>query len=425
MVDLGVLDNVIGVVVVILLLSMIVQSLQSLLKKLSKFKSRQIEKSLQRLFEKTAASAPPGGGATANAVLEHFRDLGRTTAMNKHAVESIAKADLSKVVATIEASSVLPEKAKESIGSFLQTVREAQQALDALVSVPLPADAAASLADLRHKIAPLVAHAAQLIDDAGSLKPQMIARDVLALPDFPSGEALKLVMDLQVKVEQAAAAAKDNDVLQKAAAAAKNLATAVAGLHARLADMTARLRERVDAIEQWYDTVMQGFEERYARHMRTWAFIISLVVAVALDADLSRIYKHMATDDVSKQRVLAEATAIQNRYLGQIEAAKVRNEPQTVQELTERFNDELNEAKASYPALGLELLDLQAWWHWTGPLEKAESIFGWLVMAFLLSLGAPFWHDTLESLFGLKNLLRSKTEMRNVEQRSGEGNPKT
>ncbi|HUP60385.1 MAG TPA: hypothetical protein VNA69_08195 [Thermoanaerobaculia bacterium] len=42
MIDLGVLDNVIGVVVVILLLSMVVQSLQSFARKLSKFKSRQI-----------------------------------------------------------------------------------------------------------------------------------------------------------------------------------------------------------------------------------------------------------------------------------------------------------------------------------------------------------------------------------------------
>ncbi|HEX2123088.1 MAG TPA: hypothetical protein VHL59_15755, partial [Thermoanaerobaculia bacterium] len=121
MIDLGVLDNVIGVVVVVLLLSMVVQSLQGFIKKLLRFKSRQIERSLKLLFEKTAATAPPTGGATAAKVLDHFKDMGRVTAMNTHAVESIAKKDLSKVVATIEASTILPEKSKEAITEFLKS----------------------------------------------------------------------------------------------------------------------------------------------------------------------------------------------------------------------------------------------------------------------------------------------------------------
>jgi len=50
---------------------------------------------------------------------------------------------------------------------------------------------------------------------------------------------------------------------------------------------------------------------------------------------------------------------------------------------------------------------------------------GWLLMAALLSLGAPFWHDTLESLFGLKNLLRKKGDIRNVEGEAGAGQPKS
>ena len=37
-----------------------------------------------------------------------------------------------------------------------------------------------------------------------------------------------------------------------------------------------------------------------------------------------------------------------------------------------------------------------------------ETIFGWAVMTLLLSVGAPFWQDTLESLFGLKNMLRKQ-----------------
>src|SRR5262245_48716068 len=51
MINISALDNIIAVVVVILLLSLIVQSIQSVLKKALKIKSRQIEDSLIDLFE--------------------------------------------------------------------------------------------------------------------------------------------------------------------------------------------------------------------------------------------------------------------------------------------------------------------------------------------------------------------------------------
>ena len=52
-----------------------------------------------------------------------------------------------------------------------------------------------------------------------------------------------------------------------------------------------------------------------------------------------------------------------------------------------------------------------------------DMVFGAVGMALLLSVGAPFWQDTLESLFGLKNLLRKRSDTRNVEEEKG-GQPK-
>jgi hypothetical protein len=37
----------------------------------------------------------------------------------------------------------------------------------------------------------------------------------------------------------------------------------------------------------------------------------------------------------------------------------------------------------------------------------------------LVSAGAPFWEDVLESLFGLKSLVRQKTGTKNVEETQG------
>ena len=421
MLDLGVLDNVIGVIVVILLLSMVVQSVQTFVKKLSNFKSRQIKKSLENLFTQTAASAPPQGAATAQTVLDQFANMGRVTATNKNAVESISKADLTKVVATIEGNAYLPPKAKEALSSLLGTIQEAQSAIDTLANTPMPAEAMAKLAELRAVVAPIIVHAQQVIDKEGKLKAELIANDVSALRDAATNTVLRLATEFQQTIASTAAAAPANAVLQEAAKAASTLANAAAKIQARATEFGARLRERLDAIEAWYDPIMQGFEERYARHMKTWAFIISVVITVMVDANLPRLYKRMATDEVSKNRVLTEATAIQNRYMNQIAQARATNDQPLLQELTKRLNDEIDEATASYPALGLELLDLESFWNRTTALEKVKIVLRWTLMAFLLSLGAPFWHDILQSLFGLKNFLRTKTETKNVEEGSGAG----
>jgi hypothetical protein len=62
------------------------------------------------------------------------------------------------------------------------------------------------------------------------------------------------------------------------------------------------------------------------------------------------------------------------------------------------------------------------WWSRRG--DDLRTLFGWFLMVVLLSFGAPFWHDALETLFGVKNLVRKRSATQNVEQPSGAGNPK-
>jgi hypothetical protein len=61
---------------------------------------------------------------------------------------------------------------------------------------------------------------------------------------------------------------------------------------------------------------------------------------------------------------------------------------------------------------------------WDAQKHNVTVLLGWAVMVLLLSVGAPFWQDTLESLFGVKNLLRQKSATQNVEEESGTGQTK-
>ena len=64
------------------------------------------------------------------------------------------------------------------------------------------------------------------------------------------------------------------------------------------------------------------------------------------------------------------------------------------------------------------------WEWWASRKHDVTVLLGWTVMVMLLSVGAPFWQDTLESLFGVKNLLRQKSATQNVEEESGTGQTK-
>ena len=60
--SLGILDILIAMVIVILVLSLVVQSIQTFIKKVFKLKSRSILNSLEDLFE-TISNRPAGAGA--------------------------------------------------------------------------------------------------------------------------------------------------------------------------------------------------------------------------------------------------------------------------------------------------------------------------------------------------------------------------
>jgi len=420
--DLGVLDTVIAVVVVILLLSMVVQSVQTFIKKLLKFKSRQIQKSLSRLFDYVGASAPNANPATAEKVMAHFQSLGRTTAMGRNAIESISKADLSKVVTAIEGASIVPDAMKTAVQEFSQSMKDAGDAVKALSAIRLDPESLALLTKVRSELAPVAAHL-QALFQGDTVDPKVLVKDVMTFRDFDSASVLKMVADLVSQLDQAAAKDPQNPDLARAAAAANEVAAKLAAVHSRLAQLVAPLSERIASIDDWYDTVMLGFQERYARHMRTWAFIISAVLVVVLNADVFMIYKRLATSEVARARVISESQAIEARYAQQLATT---TDPQTVQELKNQLTTDLDHAATFYPALGIEPLDIK-WDGWKPifPPIRPWQVIGWLVMAALLSLGAPFWHDTLESLFGLKNLLRDKSNTSKVEQASGAGLTRT
>jgi hypothetical protein len=224
----------------------------------------------------------------------------------------------------------------------------------------------------------------------------------------------------------------------------KNIANKIASLSTSFDAAFAPLMARLEQVEVWYDTVMQGFEERYTRHMRTVGIVISIGVVVVLNANFFSIYRSIKSDPVKTAMIVkqgedfiraadqpvpspaASPTASPTASPAAaptpvptatpVTIADVREEVQRVQDLASVY-----ESFGIAPLSRQQISDVFAGnWRWR---DLNETILGWVIMVMLLSAGAPFWQDTLESLFGVKNLLRKKSDTKNIEEDKG-GQPK-
>jgi len=185
-------------------------------------------------------------------------------------------------------------------------------------------------------------------------------------------------------------------------------------------------------VEKWYDTAMQGFEERYARHMKSIAISISVVVVIFFNANFFQVYQKISNNDVLRNSLIEKQAEVRR----QLNSGQP-NQPQeaTVEQLKQEIN-ELQSAMDQTINLGFEPIKLRdlkefasAQGEWSGAFSRKwfiqllQVLSGWTVMVMLLSVGAPFWQDALESLFGIKNLLRKKTDTKNVEDSGGQQKP--
>jgi hypothetical protein len=438
MLNIDTLDNVIALVVVILLLSLIVQSIQGIIKKLLRVKSKQLEESLLDLFgtvfreiqepRTRNAMAPrafrpapvtPADGKAAqlrDAVKEEMRKLGRVNAQGQFMLDSLSKTDLLNVIARV-APTWLDAGFVAKLQKALEAIRQIQSALKAVDDAGLPSEANAQFVKVKEALAPLKRHRDALV--AGNLETDVVVADVLALREIVFGDTL----DLLAKTQEAVAAQNGSPAVRTALAeVAKAISLTRETLDAAFGTFQTKLKE----IETWFDTVMQSFEERYHRGMRTWSFFTALIVVIVLNANVFSIYSRIVESNVLRANLTGAGAKLMTLHdrVEEREAQlnQANSDGENLKKLIEADRAQIDQLVDQYSGFGFEPL------RWRGvppPMELLRTLLGWLLMAMLLTLGAPFWHDALESLFGVKNLLRRRTETRNVEQARGAGNPQS
>jgi hypothetical protein len=538
--NLDTLDTIIAIIVVLLVLSLIVQAIQSFIKKMFRLKSREIEKSLTDLFEhvidKTAtattaansdAASPTAGAGAASAtargsskelvatVLGEFQKVGRYTKRGRVVLDSISKEDLLKILARVDSTHFYADYVTKFQAMYAD-IEALEREMNRLITNDPPllqGVASARFAEMQEVLSPLINDIKNIVS-GNAVKPDVLFGDLLNLRRVKLNDALQLLAAAQeavasdIKAEREAGNKATVALLQQLSTSLSTIAGLVGQLSQRMDAAFASLRTKLDHVEVWYDTVMQSFEERYTRQMKSVALYISIVVVVFLNASFFRIYSSIATNDLQRALIIQEgqdmtdkaraslggnnanatrnagpsgtansnpggagrssrpssnlnaaappganpsdtnanaaspvntAAALDTQQQQQPSASSSPDEPTVTTQEVEEQRQVIEDYVDKYEGFGFAPLTWQQVKTWAGGLVAAplsgpwwaarrqdfSTLLGWTMMVLLLSVGAPFWQDTLESLFGVKNLLRKKSDTKNVEKESGAGQPRS
>ena len=487
------IDTAIALVIVLLLLSLIVQSVQEIFKKLLKIKSRQLEQSLVDLFQHIVAqregkelsvattmrkspilqlltprgqhAAEKAGGDVEklfDAVVLRFKQIGRVSAAGRAMLDSLSKEDLIKVLRSVAPDTLVPNLV-DQLKEATARVNSLHAALQAIDVTQLEGEASAKFAAMRDALEPVLSDVRSIMSGQ-DLKPELVLGDIMSLRQFKLDEVLKFLAEVQSKVEEDIEAEEAKlkstklEGLRTISTGLTTIAQRIIEVREKFDTALAPLRTKLSEVEVWYDTVMQSFNERYTRSMKTWALIVSALVVIFLNANFFNIYQNITTNDVVRNLIIQAGPKI----LETADARAAESTPspspaaspgtttqeagtQNTQELIASFKKLQDQIKgdantfASFGFSPLTFTQVGNWLRTLGPPpantqnpgsvwlayrgQDLKTLLGWAITAMLLSVGAPFWQDALESLFGVKNLLRKRSDTKNVEDRGGQPKP--
>lgn len=192
-------------------------------------------------------------------------------------------------------------------------------------------------------------------------------------------------------------------------------------LLAILADSSPSVKSDQEKIEAWYDEGMDRVSGWYKRHTHLWIWILAAVMTIGLDADSVHIFKTLWTNQAIRTAVVESA---KRRSQGERPEALMplvvrnnQNDPKKGTAVAPHNNDVLTKEETS------ELNDLLIGWkdaakEWKG--KTGWELFGLILLHILgllftaaaVTLGAPFWFDTLNRFMNIRSAGRAPDEPR-------------
>ena len=165
-------------------------------------------------------------------------------------------------------------------------------------------------------------------------------------------------------------------------------------------------------IEDWYNDAMDRVSGWYKKYVQNVLLVVALLLAAAFNVDSIRIGRTLWVEPTLRQTLVSAADA----YIANPPSAALppTNSPDYPGQKFRATVDAFNGVSSS--------LSLPVGWHRTLPEYWAslrhpswnlarilfQSAAGWLITAFALSFGAPFWFDTLNRFMIVRGTIKPR-----------------
>ncbi len=164
-------------------------------------------------------------------------------------------------------------------------------------------------------------------------------------------------------------------------------------------------------IEKWYDSGMERISGQYKRYIQFVTLGVALVVAVFVNADTINIATQLSYDASMRQALVAAA----QEYAKTPTSTSLQTNPtsQTGFALVAQGCD-TPECRVDAALGQIESLGLPIGWK-TSELPSTSGdwltrILGWIITAFAISLGAPFWFDLLNKIVMIRSAVKPESD---------------
>jgi len=146
-------------------------------------------------------------------------------------------------------------------------------------------------------------------------------------------------------------------------------------------------------VEDWYNSAMDRVSGWYKRHCQRILLALGLATTVLINVDCIQIGQRLFTDSSLREAVADMAKS-------QVKQNAPAAEPDAGTQLTTNLK--------SLDGMGLPLGWPEAnGWEWS---SLGMHLLGWLLTAFAVSLGAPFWFDMLNKIVSIRSAGKAPEE---------------
>jgi hypothetical protein len=148
-------------------------------------------------------------------------------------------------------------------------------------------------------------------------------------------------------------------------------------------------------IEGWFDSAMERISGWYKRRTQWIILVLGLAVAISVNVDTITVARSLSYDTALRNSLVAAA---QEYAKAPQDTGKLTIPPET------RVKTNLNLIKKHGLPIGWDSGDERTAAKETG--DWLLKIFGWLLTAMAISLGAPFWFDLLNKFMTARSTLK-------------------